>query len=181
MRSVGKIYLLSGQIQSGKTSLCLDVIEIARKQEFRLGGVVSPGVFQAREKIAIDLLDIRSGERRRLAESLGEGDPEIATQRWAFRPDAVTWGNQILKNAVPCDLLVIDELGPLEFHRGEGWVNGFKAVASGDFRAALLVIRPSLLDEALGRWDVDRIINLDDSDQPHPSGEEIFRSLIQFG
>ena len=179
MRSVSKITLLTGEIQSGKTNLCLDVIDIAREEGFRLGGVVSPGVFLKGKKTGIDVLDIRSRERRRLADNLGEGGLELTTQRWAFRLDAVSWGNQILKNAVPCDLLVIDELGPLEFNRGEGWVNGFKTVASGDYTAALLVIRPSLLDEALRRWNVDRIVNLDDPGHPPPSGEMIFRSLTQ--
>jgi nucleoside-triphosphatase THEP1 len=27
----------------------------------------------------------------------------------------------MLKSATPCDLLVVDELGPLEFERREGW------------------------------------------------------------
>ena len=176
---MGKIYLLTGEIQSGKTNLCLDIIKIAGEEGIRLGGVISPGVFLKRQKTGIDVLDIRSGERRRLADNLGEGSPDLTTRRWAFRLDAVSWGNQILKNAIPCDLLVIDELGPLEFNRGEGWVNGFETVASGDYAAALLVIRPSLLDEARQRWDVDKIINLDDRDQPQPSGEVIFRSLTQ--
>ena len=179
MRPVSKIYLLTGGTQSGKTSLCLDLIEIARQKGIQLGGVVSPGVFLGGKKVGIDLLDLRSGECRRLAESRGESEPELATQRWAFFPETVDWGNQILDKALPCELLVIDELGPLEFHRGEGWVNGFEVLASGDFKAAVLVIRPSLLDEALKRWEVDRIIGLDDPDQPTPTGEEIFQSLIE--
>ena len=101
MRSVGRIHLLTGEIQSGKTSLCLEVIEIARKAGIRLGGVISPGVFVSGEKIAIDLLEIRSGERRRLADGPGGRSSGISTKRWAFLPDTVIWGNQVLKTAVP--------------------------------------------------------------------------------
>jgi len=176
---VSKINLLTGEIQSGKTRLCLEVVEAARRTGTKLGGVISPAVFVAGEKTAIDLLDIQSGERRRLADSLGGRSSNLFTKRWSFLPEAVLWGNQILEKAVPCELLIIDELGPLEFHRGEGWVNGFKAIESGDFTAALLVIRPSLLDEALSRWEVDRIINLDDPSQSHLSGKAILQSLIE--
>ena len=178
MRSVGRIHLLTGEIQSGKTSLCLEVIEIARKAGIRLGGVISPGVFVSGEKTAIDLLDTRSGECRRLADGPGGRSSAISTKRWAFLPDTITWGNQVLKKAVPCELLMIDELGPLEFHRGEGLVTGFKTVGSGDYRAALLVIRPSLLDEALSRWNATKIINLDDLDEPLRSGKELYESLL---
>lgn len=179
MRSVGKITLLTGEIQSGKTSLCLEVAAAAREAGVELGGVVSPGVFHEGEKIAIDVLDIRGGECRRLAEGSGGRSTAVSTQRWAFQPEAVAWGNRILERAVPCDLLVIDELGPLEFHRGEGWTNGFKTVASGDYTAALLVIRLSLLDAALNRWGIERIINLDDPDEPLRSGRDLLQSLIK--
>ncbi len=114
----------------------------------------------------------------RLAELLRDQGSLISTQRWAFLLEAVEMGNQILMDAVPCDLLVIDELGPLEFDRGEGWVKGFESVSSGEYKAAIVVIRPSLLDKALMRWEVDRVINLDEPDQPFPTGKEIYRSLF---
>ena len=175
---MGGIYLLTGEIQSGKTSLCLELVNEARKEGVRLGGLISPGVFQSGEKIAIDLLDIKSDERRRLADGSDGRSTEVQTKRWSFLPGAVAWGNRILEKSVPCDLLLIDELGPLEFIRGEGWVNGFKIVESGDYQAALLVIRPSLLDEALSRWEVKGIINLDDPDQSINSGKKLISYLL---
>ena len=178
MKSVAKIYLLTGESQTGKTILCLEVVEIAKQKGIRLGGLVSPGVFHEGQKTAIDLLDVQSGKRLRLAESIEAGETEISTQRWAFKTDAVNRGNQILKDAVPCDLLVIDELGPLEFQRGEGWVSGFKTITSSAYKAALLVIRPSLIDKALKRWDVDKVINLDEPGQLGQSAEKIIQSLF---
>jgi len=174
---VSEIALLTGEIQSGKTSLCLEVVAAAREAGIQLGGLVSPGVFQEREKIAIDVIDVRSGERRRLADGPGGRSTAISTRRWAFHPEAVAWGTQVLQEAVPCQLLVIDELGPLEFQRGEGWVSGFRAVASGDYTSALLVIRPSLLKEALNRWPAARIVNLDDPDEPLRKVQELFNHL----
>ena len=173
------ITLLTGEIQSGKTSLCLEVVAAARSAGVQLGGLISPGVFEDGEKIAIDVLDVRSGERTRLAEGPGGNLTDLTTRRWAFQSQAVAWGNRVLKNAVPCELLVIDELGPLEFLRGEGWLNGFQAVASGDYTAALLVIRPSLLEEALKRWEIGEIIDLNDPQKKRQSGEEVLELLLQ--
>ena len=172
------IALLTGEIGSGKTSLCLEVIAAARAAGVQLGGLVSPGIFQDGEKIAIDVLDVGSGERMRLAEGPGGEATDLTTRRWTFQSQAVTWGNQVLENSVPCQLLVIDELGPLEFLRGEGWLNGFRAVSSGNFTAALLVIRPSLLEEAHKRWKVEEIIDLDDVHQQNQSGKGILQLLL---
>jgi nucleoside-triphosphatase THEP1 len=175
---LSSITLLTGEIQSGKTSLCLEVVAAARVAKVQLGGLVSPGVFQAGEKIAIDVLDLKSGEHKRLANRSGSSSTGLSTQRWDFLPEAVTWGKQILEMSVPCELLVIDELGPLEFLRAEGWMTGFEAVASGEYRAALLVIRPSLLEKALNRWQVSRIINLEDPDESLREGVDLFNFLM---
>ena len=175
---MGRIILLSGQIDSGKTSLCQEIVNLARQDGLRLGGLVSPAVFQEGQKIAIDLLDLKSGERRRLAEGSGRRSTDLQTQRWSFLPDAVAWGNQVLESALPCDLLVIDELGPLEFQRGQGWVAGFQAVDGGEYQAALLVIRPSLMEEALSRWDVKGIIDLDDPAEPNRTASKLYPFIL---
>lgn len=174
----GRIYLLTGEIQSGKSSLCLEVVNEARERGLKLGGLISPAVFLDGEKAAIDLLELRSGEQRRLADGPGGSLTEITTRRWAFYPEAIAWGNEVLRRSIPCDLLLIDEFGPLEFLRGEGWVAGFKTVESGDFQAALLVIRPSLLEQAHSRWDVAGIINLDDPDQQFNTGKKVVTFLL---
>jgi hypothetical protein len=53
----------------------------------------------------------------------------------------------VLSAATPCDLLIVDELGPLELVGGHGWVHALDVLRKGDFGAALVVCRPSLLDE----------------------------------
>jgi nucleoside-triphosphatase len=140
--------------------------------------LISPGVFVEGEKTAIDGLDLKSGERVRLAERTDGDQVGIATQHWTFLPDSVEWGNQVLKRSVPCDLLLIDELGPLEFKRGEGWMTGFEIVASDSYQSALLVIRPSLLEDAHSRWQVKRIVDLDQPDEPLRLGKDLLEALM---
>ena len=101
----------------------------------------------------------------------------LETRHWSFFPEIVQWGNQALENAVPCDLLIVDELGPLEFTRGEGWIAGLAAVDSGSYQSALVVIRPSLLKMAGQRWKIFRVIDLDDPLYRTLSGEDLFSRL----
>jgi len=174
---MGEIILITGEFETGKTNLCLELFQRAREADFLVGGMISPAVFVGDQKTAIDVLDLKSGTRKRLAELSGHRQTSLETQRWSFFPEVVNWGNQVLKESVPCDLLIVDELGPLEFHRQEGWMNGFSSLDSGEFQLAFAVIRPSLVDEASARWNFSRIINLDDPENDLSAGKDPLKSL----
>lgn len=174
---MGEIVLLTGEIQSGKTNLCLDLYHRAQEAGIKVGGVLSPAVFEGGEKKAIDVMDLKSGNTKRLAELKTQTQTDLETKRWSFFPEAVGWGNKMLLEAAPCDLLLVDELGPLEFQRGEGWVNGFSVIESGDYSTALIVIRPSLIDEAAQRWNVSRVIDLSADGVESLAGRELFDTL----
>jgi nucleoside-triphosphatase THEP1 len=162
MAGKGTLTLISGEIESGKTSFCRQFAEALHEIGWNTAGILSPAVFNEGVKTAIDGLDLRSGKRVRVAE-LNTGDAPrmgLNTRRWRFSTDALEWCNAILKAAVPCDLLVIDELGPLEFQRGEGLLAAFEAVDSRRFEACLVVVRPSLVEKARRRWPDARTIHI---------------------
>jgi nucleoside-triphosphatase THEP1 len=171
------INLLTGEIGSGKTSFCLSLAGIAREAGVDLGGLLSPAVFSEGKKTGIDVLDLKSSRQKRLAELKQVRSSEVETRRWAFTPQVVAWGNRKLLEAVPCDLLLIDELGPLEFLQGQGWANGFKVLAGGQYRAALVVIRPSLLENAAERWPGARVVDLS-APGPPPAPAELLQLLL---
>ncbi|MGB2956268.1 MAG: nucleoside-triphosphatase [Anaerolineales bacterium] len=175
--SSGKIIILTGDIQSGKTSLCQELAQKAKEEGIQLAGLLSPGVFQEGKKIGIDVINLKNREQRHLAVLKEKDQTELETRRWSFYPEIIQWGNQALINAVPCDLLVVDELGQLEFNRGEGWISGLAAVDSGSYQSALVVIRPSLLKMAYQRWEISQVIDLDDPLYRTLSGEDLFSRL----
>lgn len=57
-----------------------------------------------------------------------------------------------METCLPCDLLVIDELGPLEFEQDSGWQAGLQTIDTREFAIGLVVVRPELLAKALMRW-----------------------------
>ncbi len=175
--SSGKIIILTGDIQSGKTSLCQELAQKAKEEGIQLAGLLSPGVFEEGKKTGIDVINLKNWEQRHLAVLKEKDQTELETRRWSFFPEIIQWGNQALINAVPCDLLVVDELGPLEFNRGEGWISGLAAVDSGSYQSALVVIRPSLLKMAGQRWEISQVIDLDDPLYRTLSGEDLFSRL----
>ena len=147
------LIILSGDIEQGKTRVCMQVADAMKAQGWDVAGILSPAVWKASEKIAIDSLDLRTGETRQLAiRTINAESPQgLRTKRWQFNADTLAWCNQVFTGMGSCDLLIIDELGPLEFERGQGMLAAFDAVEVGDYRLALVVVRPSLLAQARQR------------------------------
>ena len=66
----------------------------------------------------------------------------------------------MLSAAADCDLLVVDELGPLEFESEEGLIQGMWALDDGHFRLGLVVVRPRLVHAAQARWPTATVLTL---------------------
>jgi nucleoside-triphosphatase THEP1 len=169
------VILLTGVREAGKTSLLLEVLEECHTKRIDSAGVLSPAVFEDGKKIAIDLLNVRNGERRRLADLRSNQSAEIMTDHWVFDPDVLEWGNSILDGATPCDLLIVDELGPIEFERGLGMQNGIKSVSAGKYLAALVVIRPELIEKAGQLWPGSIIYTV--SNQTESSDRKLLEAI----
>jgi len=152
MQRQGRIILLSGESGLGKTTLCLKLLEMLKDIPLIVNGVVCPPLYEGSIKSGIEVLILKSNEKRQLAR-LNKGENNgLFTRKWLFDETVTSWGNQELAKATPCDVLVIDELGPLEFERDSGFLNAFTAINSRDYRSALVVIRPSLLAKAIEHW-----------------------------
>jgi len=127
----------------------MGLLDRLKAHTLKIHGVITPPVVVNGKKTGIDLVDLKSGERKQLATLRGIGSAQTATQKWVFNDGVIQWGNLILSQAVPCQLLVIDELGPLELERGMGLLAGLAAINSLNYSVALVVIRPLLVPTAL--------------------------------
>ncbi len=161
-----QIIVVTGEIGAGKTTWCAELVAHVRSMGLRAAGVSSPGVFIDGEKTAIDLIALASGERRRLAERLPAPDPTSPTPRWKFHPETLAWGDDILKAIDVCDLLVIDELGPLELRHHRGWQSALPLLRQRHYRAACVVIRRSLLEVFLAIFPDAGVIEIDHQHTP---------------
>jgi nucleoside-triphosphatase THEP1 len=139
------LWVLTGERGAGKTTHCRALVEQARASGWDVAGLLSPAIFENEVKTGILTQDLRTGESRPLA-VLATQSPfathHLPLGQWLFDPSVITWGNQILQSRQSCDLFIVDELGPLELFRGEGWVNAFDALRQARYRLGVVVIRP---------------------------------------
>ncbi len=158
------LIIVTGDRGAGKTTFCTRLIELARSAGRSIGGVLSPAVIVNDQKIAIDVIDLQSDQRRQLAVHNPDADYPRELY-WRFDDAALTWGNAVLAHSTPCEVLIVDELGVLEFERNRGWLAGLRAIDSGDYQLGLVVIRPELLARAQQRWPLARTLTIETADQ----------------
>jgi nucleoside-triphosphatase THEP1 len=144
-----------------------------------VSGILSPAVFEAGQKTGIEAIDLRTGQRRLLAvrRQAGQTRTEFHTDRWHFDAEVMAWGDTVLQSAAPCDLLVVDELGPLEFERGAGWQAGLAALDSGQYRGAVVIIRPELLQTACQRWPAAHVIRITSATDVEANAKQLAQQL----
>jgi len=138
-----RITIITGERSVGKSTLCRKLCNEAQARGYTCAGIIT--LRHPNERLAV--LDIRTGEQRQLTTSAETGQVTIQG-RFKFDTRTIVWANQALIQAVPSDLLVVDELGPLEFNRRQGWIAAFDILEQADYALALVVIRPELLTRA---------------------------------
>ena len=112
------------------------------------------------DKVGFEAVDVGSGERWPLARTDAElGGPQVGP--YSFDPAALASALRVLRRAATlrqaqdtaagCDLLMVDEIGPLELERGEGFAPILDLLPVEGPTHTLIVVRPALLDQLLLR------------------------------
>lgn len=170
------LFLITGSRGSGKTTFCDLLARSAREAGWNVAGIISRPVFEGSQRTAIDAEDLSSGAVRRLA--VRSQSPTPGSKHWAFDDAALDWGNHVFSNSTPCDLLIVDELGPLEIDRGEGWQAGLAAVNSKAYAVAVVVVRAELLGSILVRWSDANLVEIDTPEESTNKAKIISEQLF---
>ena len=138
-------WLVTGPRAAGKTSFCRLIAGHARSAGWDVAGLLSPAVFHAGIKTGIQAQDLRTEEKRELANAEPCNGFNLKLGRWCFDRASMEWGSRVLERSLPCDLLIVDELGPLELLHDSGWFSALTVLQQPACRLSLVVVRPELL------------------------------------
>ncbi|MCW5519616.1 hypothetical protein J1N09_07190 [Aureitalea sp. L0-47] len=146
------IYILSGDIETGKSTALLDWA----KDRQDCYGILSPGNAPGERYF----LDISNKREFRMEAGSGEEDA-IEVGRFRFLRSAFSKANAILKKATDISegIIIIDELGKLEL-RDEGLFESaklaVKKATENEMIDLILVVRTSLLDQVVSKYGIDK-------------------------
>ncbi len=163
----GRLVVVTGARGAGKTTWCEALVREARTLGLHTAGLLSPHVVEDGIRVAIDLVDVVTGERRRLATRPDPRFPPPDARRgarWVLDHDTLAWGNAILGRVNRADLLVLDEIGALELRHGTGLVAGLRLLRDRRYGTACAVVRPDLVEEARRRWPWAQTLRVGDAE-----------------
>lgn len=138
--------LLTGERQVGKTTVCKQVAELARELGYSPAGVLAPALLNEDGlPVAYHALMVADGEQRLLARAHGDLGG-LRTGRYSFNAGVFSWVMGRLRVAISqgCDLLIVDEIGPLELEQEKGLAPILSELSASGLPSLLLVVRPEL-------------------------------------
>ena len=173
-----KRWVVTGGRGAGKTTFCRRAAALAHAAGLDAAGILSPARMEAGEKTGIYVADVRTGAQRLLAAARAGEVRGFPLGRWHFDPDAIRWADEVLVRATPCDILIIDEIGPLELELRRGLTAWESALKSGAYRAALVVVRCELAEEFGISKDVSASLTITSPQQALQAAEAFVRRFV---
>jgi nucleoside-triphosphatase THEP1 len=164
------IFILTGPVDSGKTTFLKRVIEELKRQKIKLDGFLSEGL-KDQEKIGYDLLDLGGGKSVPFIRKSGRQDWQRIGP-YFFIPEGLSWAKKIILRSREADVLVVDEIGPLELS-GRGLWDVLEKVIFQRVQKFLFVLRREILEDFLkmvGKIEV-KIFDIEE--------EDVFPRLIE--
>lgn len=141
------------------------MVSAAQRSAWQVAGLLSLPEFNGSEKTSIWAQDLRSAEKRMLASVQRQAENDLLFGKWFFNLRTLEWGRDVLKASIPCDLLVVDELGPLELKLSQGWINALDIIRTAQYKLGLVVIRPDLVEEVKPILNFSQVISLSKVDE----------------
>jgi len=172
------IVIITGEVHEGKTTFAGQVINNLEKQGIKAGGFLAIAVNKDGKRSGFNLFDIRTGNITPLCSQ----DSSAGKMRYGsfyFNEEAVNRGiNIVHESASDCNLVIIDEIGPLELG-GSGWSSAIDFLFSRNFSPQVWVVRKPLIKKVLRRWNAGETWIFDIStDSPGDTAEKIKELVI---
>lgn len=148
------VFILSGDVDGGKTGMAGRIVDQLIKSGWNIRGLLSTKKEDDPEKHGYLIKDITSGKKSLLC-SQNPALGNIKTGRFYFSEEGLTFGRKILMQSLekPTDLVVVDELGPLELN-DKGWTPAIEQLLTNSKTPHLWIVREKLVNIIMRKWHI---------------------------
>ncbi len=170
-----RLFFVTGPPGIGKTTVILKTVDSLKNNGLRVGGMISREVREKGSRVGFELIDLDTGQKGWLAHVNQPEGPRIGKYR-VNMSDLNTIGTLSILNAVAgAQIVVIDEIGPMELHLPAFKDAVTKAANSG--KLLLGVMHHSALDpliEQLKKRDDSEILEV-----THGNRNELHKLIVE--
>jgi len=171
MRSLGKhVLLLTGRPGVGKTTVLLKVVNALKAKGYSVGGMISREVRSYGERAGFEVSDLGSGRRGWLAHVNQPNGPSIGKYRVNLEDLNNIGVEAIVKAVENCDVITVDEVGPMELFSERFREAVRRAVDCGKLVVGVVhwKARDRLIEEVKAREDAEVIVvTMENRDKLH--------------
>jgi nucleoside-triphosphatase THEP1 len=158
------LYILTGDLRSGKTTFLRDLAEELRLRAVRVSGILSVRRLKDDGTDGYDAVGIPFFGSELLCTDRKEAG-FITWEIYHFNPAGFAFGDTVFDAARHdrAEVFILDEIGPLEVE-GKGWANLLGRLLNAGFPVAIVTIRRSMLERVTSGldglpwrvWDITR-------------------------
>jgi molybdopterin-guanine dinucleotide biosynthesis protein A len=167
--------LVVGQPGSGKTSWCREYIDRQRQSGSSVGGILSPSIEHQGQRVGSNALDLLTGQEIPFARLSRHKSFKTGQKigNYTISKHGILFARGAIERAVEsrCDLVVIDEVGPLELS-GKGLMSAVE-LALASAVDVLIVVRSSLTGALQRRFPKYEFVIAADLTQSRSNGSEL--------
>ncbi len=149
--------ILTGKIQSGKSTLAMKLAIYLKQKGKRVSGVIAKGLWKNNLRHGFDLLDLFTNSQTPLARRKEIADIQGVT-RFKFFDSGLEFGARALdyKKCHNSEIIFVDEIGKLEL-AGGGWASLLKPLLSIKTAVHIWIVRENLIDDVCKSWKLDHV------------------------
>jgi len=108
------VLLLTGSPGIGKTTILLKIVDALKAKGCSVGGMVSREVREGGTRVGFEILNLKTNQRGWLANVNQKTGPQVGKYRVNLEDLNNVGVDAILKAVKDCDVVAIDEIGPME-------------------------------------------------------------------
>ncbi len=158
--------IITGDTQSGKTTLAEALIDWMKQQGGKVAGIIARGHWQSNQRSGFDLVDLGNDRVTPLARRNPAPANDAATG-FTFFDQGLAAGKEALSISRCCsaDWIVVDEIGQLEL-AGSGWAGQLAPLLTLTRAGHFWIVRKSLVEPVCRKWLLgpEAIVSIDDPD-----------------
>jgi len=154
-----RVLLLTGNPGVGKTTVLMKTVNALKERGIRVGGMISCEAREGGTRVGFEILDLTSSRRGWLAHVNQKNGPQVGKYRVNIE-DLNAIGAQAITDAVEkCEVIAIDEIGPMELFSEKFKEAVRKALESRKLVLAVVhwKAQDTLINEAKKREDAETI------------------------
>jgi len=162
--------IITGGVQSGKSTLAAELVQFLNSQRVSLAGILAQGLWQDNQRQGFDLIDLKSGAKYPLARRRPELENSLGNRGeipFQFFEQGLAAGFRAL-DMEACrnsSVIMVDEVGKLELF-GEGWASLLEPLLLIKSAVHIWIVREGLVKKVVRTWYLEsaEIIHVEDED-----------------